>query len=352
MVIDDRGTRSLGASLSQVPWMKFRVIAEPNMDLFASDIRLRSFISEVTKLTVSMVTKECSEEIAVLVTTLMASLSNSMTTRVSLLQETIIEQIAALKLADTMTGCHTLHGIEDRFCVGPIRQREPIHTPVESPKHVQGEHDHGTHGLSLYLHDHHLDISKANWIWTNEAAHRKPGHPLLARPFRKVIKTEWAVNRLSITMACDNRYTLYVNGHLVGSGEVWKTPDRYTVEFEATTEVVVAVYAASEDITGTAVGLIACGKVWNTHEQHAREILFVSDGSWKTHSSSNLEKTFFHAHFKDSTWEQAYVVATYGGAAWSSEMKGAHKGKLVHKRWTGRSNIPDAPESPKAKVIA
>ena len=301
MVINDRGTSSLGASLSQVPWMKFRVIAEPNMDIFASDARLRTFISEVTNLTVSMVTKQSSEEIAVLVTTLMASLSNSMSSRVSLLQETIIEQIAALRLGDTMSGHHTLHGIENQFCVGPIRPTKPAHTRVESHKHVQGpEHDHGTHGLSLYLRDHHLDISKANWIWTKEAAHKKPGHPLLARPFRKVVKTEWAVNRLSITMACDNRYTLYVNGHLVGSGEVWNTPDRYTVEFEATKEVVVAVYAANEDTSRAAVGLITCGKVWDSHEQHAREIVFVSDDSWKTHSSSNLEKKFFHADFKDN----------------------------------------------------
>ena len=48
-------------------------------------------------------------------------------------------------------------------------------------------------------------------------------------------------------MVCNNRYTLYVNGHLVGSGEVWNTPDHYTVEFEATKEVVVAVYAANEE---------------------------------------------------------------------------------------------------------
>jgi hypothetical protein len=47
--------------------MKFRLIAEPNMDVFASDIRLRTFIREVTELTVSIVTKQCTEEIAVLV---------------------------------------------------------------------------------------------------------------------------------------------------------------------------------------------------------------------------------------------------------------------------------------------
>ena len=43
-------------------------------------------------------------------------------------------------------------------------------------------------------------------------------------------------------------------------------------------------------------------------------------------------------------------MATCGGAAWNSEMKGAHKGKPVHKRWTGR-NIPDAPESPKVRIV-
>jgi hypothetical protein len=319
----------MGEALSQVPWMKFRVVAEPNMDIFASDIRLRTFIREVTELTVSIVTEQCNQEMKALVAELVTSMSKSMTGRVSILQETIIEQIAALRLASTMTGHNSLNIIEDQFCVGPIHPSKP------APSHVPS--------------DHHLDISKANWIWTEEVTYKKRGQPYFTRPFRKVIKSEGNVDRLTITIACENRYTLYVNGRIVGSGEDRSTPDRYTVEFAATKRVVMAVYA-SDDTGGTAIGLLACGKVWNGHDEHAKEITFVSDKSWKTHPG-NFDKTFVQADFKDSAWDHAYVVASYGGATWSSDMKEAQKGKMVHKRWSGRLNISDAPDAPPAKVI-
>lgn len=320
--------------------MKFRVVAEPNMDIFASDIRLQTFIRQVTELAVSMVTKQCSEEIAVLVAALVASMSNSMTARVSLLQETIIEQIAALKLADTMTGQNVLNIIENQFCVGPV------HTSKPAPPHVP-EDPLPQHPIPK---DSHPDITKANWIWTQEVMYKKRGQPYFTRPFRKVVKCEGDVDRLTIAIACENRYTLYVNGALVGSGDDRSTPDRYTVEFDATKRVVIAVYA-SDDTGGTAIGLLACGKVWNTYDEHAKGIVFVTDKSWKAHPGS-FNKTFVQTDFKDAgAWDHAHVVATYEGATWRSEMREVQKGTMVHKRWSGRLNIADAPEAPPAKVI-
>jgi len=61
------------------------------MDIFASDIRLCTFIREVMELSVSIVTKQCQEEIAVLIAALIASLSASMEVRIKLIVETIIE---------------------------------------------------------------------------------------------------------------------------------------------------------------------------------------------------------------------------------------------------------------------
>jgi hypothetical protein len=96
--------------------MKFRLIAEPNMDVFASDIRLRTFIRQVTELTVSIVTKQCTDEIAILIAALVASLTSSMEVRIKLIVETIIKQIATLCLEDTMTACQNLGEIKEKVC--------------------------------------------------------------------------------------------------------------------------------------------------------------------------------------------------------------------------------------------
>src|SRR5260221_10017533 len=107
--------------------MKFRLIAEPNMDCFSSDIRLRTFIRQITELTVSIVTKQCTDEISILIGILVANLTCSMEVRIKLIVETIIEQIASLCLEDTMTACHNLDEIKEKVCF---------------PKH----HEHSKHG--------------------------------------------------------------------------------------------------------------------------------------------------------------------------------------------------------------
>ena len=75
------------------------------MDIFASDIRLCTFIREVMELSVSIVTKQCQEEIAVLIAALIASLSASMEVRIKIIVETIIEVLQARHLIEgTVTG--------------------------------------------------------------------------------------------------------------------------------------------------------------------------------------------------------------------------------------------------------
>jgi hypothetical protein len=131
------GTCSFGDVLSEVPWMKFRLIAEPNMDVFASDIRLRTFIRQVTELTVSIVTKQCTEEIAILVAALVASLTSSMEVRIKLIVETIIKQIATLCLEDTMTACQNLNEIKEKVCFPKHCESKKCDTHCDTGKPCQ-----------------------------------------------------------------------------------------------------------------------------------------------------------------------------------------------------------------------
>ena len=192
------------------------------------------------------------------------------------------------------------------------------------------------------------DLTKAKWIWTKDAITKKPGTPY-SRPFRKVIKTESPVDHLSIITSCDRRYTLYVNGLLVGCGDNWENPDSYTVEFEPRKEVVIAVYG-SEDTGKGQVGLLASGKLWNSKEDKPKEISFVSDEGWKTCPGNVVDVKFCQPEYKDTTWESAYVVENYGGRHWGS-LKPALPAPKKHERWTNKPGLQDAPEAPKAKLV-
>jgi hypothetical protein len=277
---------------------------------------------QITQMAVSVVTQQVNEEIKTMINKSVETLTMSMTSRIPILQETIDEQISEIR--DTMTDYQ-----------------------VDETDHFSDEH-------ADYVPEC-PDIKDAKWIWTKEVEKSDPPLPV-ARPFRRVIKTDSVVDRLMIDVACDNRYTLYVNGRLVGCGADWTTPDRYGVQFQRTKKVAIAVYA-SEDEGSSPVGLIVSGKVWYSQTRDGKETAFISDGNWKTLSGDGFDRNFIGSDFKDSQWEDPYVIGCYGRCPWFLEsMKQTQSGKLVHQRWTDvkflRGNIPDAPEAPKAKLIS
>ena len=283
---------------------------------------LVSIRQQITQMAVSVVTQQVNEEIKTMINKCVETLTMSMTSRIPILQETIDEQITEIR--DTMTD-DQVDGADD------FSDENKDYVP-ESP-----------------------DIKDAKWIWTKEVEKGNPPLPV-ARPFRRVIKTDSVVDRLMIDITCDNRYTLYVNGRLVGCGADWMTPDRYGVEFQRTKKVVIAVYA-SEDEGSSPVGLIVSGKVWYSQTRDGKETAFISDGSWKTLSEDGFDRNFIWSDFKDNQWEDPYVIGCYGRFPWFLEsMKPTQPGKLVHQRWTDvkflRGNVPDAPEAPKAKLIS
>lgn len=138
--------------------MKFRLVAEPSMDAFCSDIRLRTFIQEITALTVSIVTKQCIEEVDVLIKVLIESLTVSMKFRIELIVETIIKQITAVCLEDTITACQNLEGIKEKICFPRHSNGCGTCCDEDKHKHHHDKHDsydhHDTPGDSHKHHDH------------------------------------------------------------------------------------------------------------------------------------------------------------------------------------------------------
>ena len=122
--------------------MKFRLIAEPNMDCFSSDIRLRTFIRQITELTVSIVTKQCTDEITILMGILVANLTCSVEVRIKLIVETIIEQIKYLCLQDTVTACHNLDEIKEKVCFPKHHEHSKLRNCVDNTLQILTEQDH------------------------------------------------------------------------------------------------------------------------------------------------------------------------------------------------------------------
>ena len=351
--------------------MKFRVVAEPDVSCFATDERLQIFMKKITEMTIAIVTKQIREEVTEMISKLVTSILTTMTTRISVVQKVVfehIEEIFALK--DTVTGCESLCEVADKICFGgtncmpptikkpdcapchqPDVHNKPVYNPSEKTTHKPNSKAKETPVVSPVNPAQKIppiiDITKANWIWTNERTKNRPSKAY-SRPFRKVVETDEPIDRLTITIAGNNRYTLYVNGILVGRGNRLNSADSYTVPFEPRKEVVIAVHG-SEDTGTTVSGLIAAGKLWNSHCEKAYEKAFVTDCGWKTLSKDKFDTKFYEVGFKDAGWEFATEVHKHG-VKWTTN-KLTQIGKEFEKS-TGKTGLQDAPDASKAKIVS
>ena len=105
---------------------------------------------------------------------------------------------------------------------------------------------------------------------------------------------------VSISIAADNEYELYINGDLVGSGNNWKSAQTYSVPSIAGKNVI-AVKAVD---TGGAGGLVAEVDFKGKH--------FVSDESWKV--STVEQPNWTGVTFDDVAWPKATSYGLHGVA--------------------------------------
>jgi len=319
----------LGTIFTEAPWMKFRVIAEPDMSIFMKDIRIQAIIRKITHRSVTEVKKQLVKEFTETITNTMNQLISSMTETINIrmqnIEESVVKQFTSdmtlVKVGATAT------------CIEGLGK---------CPDHcICGYHD--TH------HDHHEEhychppsFQNAHWIWSKDFQNCKH----VARPFRKTLSFNDTVNFATIDITCDNFYTLYVNGKLVGSGEHWDKPDRYTVRFEPTKKVIIAIYAVQE--TGV-VGLLASGTVWNSQEKDPKGHDFVTDKTWLT-SLQPVSGEFIKTDFVETGWESASEQFEYGKGHWN-QLSTAAAGRMARRGLPGNEHYKAAPEAKIANVV-
>jgi hypothetical protein len=114
--------------------MKFRVVAEPDMNCFATDERLRIFMRKITEITIAIVTKQIREEVTELISKLVTSILTTMTTRISAVQKVVFEHIEEIfTLKDTVTECESLCDIKGKVCFGGERCKPSTEEPDCAP---------------------------------------------------------------------------------------------------------------------------------------------------------------------------------------------------------------------------
>jgi hypothetical protein len=395
--------------------MKFKIVAEPDMGAFLSNPQLEAFIRSITEATMSRVTEDIMAEFTATLQQAIQRTNETITTRLSNVTESVIEQITSLT---NIGGVETNLGVLD-FGFGGYGGGENVDilgggggyggdgninilggggggfgggggpaVIIDQPtviinvidncgkhhtKHCPGGNDcpcPPNDTCPVIYRDMEPatvappDITKANWIWTKEVI-ANPTPPGQARPFRKVIKTKCPVNRTTVDITCDNYYTLYVNGKLVGSSSIasksWYVAQRWTVEFEETTEVVIAVYAVQDQVGMLQVGLLAAGVVWHSQTNPSVPTSFITDDSWKTFSGDDFDRHFYKEKFSDEGWENAHVEGPYmttppwaGGVTLPTKTE-AQNGPAWTNPYKGQPNtgnpVPDAPDAPPAKLV-
>ncbi len=136
----------------------------------------------------------------------------------------------------------------------------------------------------------------AQWIWSPE--HTKNRVPHVATYFRKSFDVTFPKSG-KIAIAADDRYELFVNGKSVGTGDGWKTSDKYDVSRHLVRgRNVIAVKVTNS--AGSTAGLAARLAV---RQFDGTELEYATDASWRT---SLRPLTFWqNPRYSDRRWARA-----------------------------------------------
>jgi putative membrane-bound dehydrogenase-like protein len=154
-----------------------------------------------------------------------------------------------------------------------------------------------------------------HWIWS--PAHQHQHVPPGACYFRKRITID-APQEGEALIACDDGYTLYVNGRRVGSGRVWKTLDRYDISPMLVPGQNVVAVKATNGSPGSA-GLVAQIII---KRKGSLFVTYVTGPDWRT--SLNASPNWKELTFDDQSWLPAQSFGPLGRAApWGSLVRRA-----------------------------
>jgi hypothetical protein len=153
---------------------------------------------------------------------------------------------------------------------------------------------------------------KGEWIWSRADSSQAAAGEQVA--FRKSFKTVGPTPRAWGAVACDNAYTLFVNGHRVHSGENWETPDRVSLgEHLRVGDNEIVIVARNGGSAPNPAGLFFEAQLQAGDGTLSR---LASDASWQWTAALPAEDGQFAMPPDD--WQAAVVVR--GAEVWSSRV--------------------------------
>lgn len=151
-----------------------------------------------------------------------------------------------------------------------------------------------------------LAFTNSKWIWTSTTVAGA------ARAFRKDFTPPLGKSLIAadIIITADNRFTLYMNGEVLGSA----TGERFAHRFCADLLPSFNVFAVQASTTAAANGAFIA-TILVTYSDGTTDTI-ISDSSWR--SSNTVPVGFEQLSFDDTAWPAATTVGAYGAATWGA----------------------------------
>jgi hypothetical protein len=160
-----------------------------------------------------------------------------------------------------------------------------------------------------------LSIEDARWIWFPE------GNPSQDAPAEKrffrctfVLPPNGEVDRARASVSVDDRFSAWLNGGSVGSGNGWQSVRQFNIPtaFVHSGSNVLAVEARNMPASGSnPAGLIAALEV---HFRNGETLKLISGTDWKVAKTAPAD--WQRTDFDDTAWSKAMSVARYGESPW------------------------------------
>jgi lysophospholipase L1-like esterase len=144
--------------------------------------------------------------------------------------------------------------------------------------------------------------AEPQWIWSAKTATQDAPAGMVA--FRLAFKLN-SISKAAVEVASDNRFTLYVNGQSVGSGDNWQELKRFEIAKLLKPGInVVAIEAAND---GGPAGLVVRSEIKDTGGVPTD---IATSDAWKF--SAQPEDGWRDASFDDAKWSKAISLGALG----------------------------------------
>ena len=152
----------------------------------------------------------------------------------------------------------------------------------------------------------------ASWIWSSDGKNI-PHTAGEKRSFRKQFELQKGFGQAGAVITCDNRFTLFVNGKKLASGDNWEMPVAVRLQGLVEGKNELLIVAENQGDSPNPAGLFFEAKIWGegaVAERDAPLLTIPSDRSWVFTLKAPNDKGKFGKEPTD--WQEAVAVASQG----------------------------------------